>query len=107
MTDVSHRYPGEVRDSMSAVDLTLRCDERVVLIGPSGAGKSTLLSLLDVRLRGFRGGAIELSNELRAHRAPPRNERAKVGFVYQDFALVERTMLSKSSIHESQYQAPK
>ncbi len=96
LTGVFHRYPGEVRDSISAIDLTLRSGERVALIGPSGAGKSTLLSLLDGRLRGFRGGAIVLSNALDARRAPPRNERAKVGFIFQEFALVERASVREN-----------
>lgn len=90
LSDARHRYPGELRDSISDVTVTLRRGESVALIGPSGAGKSTLLALLDGRLDNWTGKAQVLGQPLRPGRKPPRSLRSKVGFIFQEFALVER-----------------
>lgn len=43
---VSFRYPGQSRDAIHSLDLTIRHGDRLLLRGPSGAGKSTVLYLL-------------------------------------------------------------
>ncbi|POX64547.1 ABC transporter [Streptomyces sp. Ru62] len=44
--DVSHRYDGAPRDSLSGVSLRVRRGEIVALVGENGSGKSTLSRLL-------------------------------------------------------------
>lgn len=60
----------------------------VAVLGASGAGKSNLLSLLDGRLPVVDGavevGGICLSSSV------ARKARRKTGFIFQDFALVDR-----------------
>lgn len=76
-----------------ALDIdTLKIDagERVALIGPSGAGKSTLLRLIDGRLRNWSGNAAVLGETISSHKTPGRAFSRKIGFVFQEFALVER-----------------
>lgn len=99
LTAVSHRYPGERAGSLDGVDLVLRRGQRLALIGPSGAGKSTLLTLLDGRLRGWQGGAVVLAHPLCPRRPAPRALRAEVGFIFQEFALVEQTTVRQNVLN--------
>jgi len=90
ITGVSHCYPGDVHDALKTVDLAIESESSLTLIGPSGAGKSTLLTLLDGRLRRWSGAAVVLDRPLNPKKAPGRQQRADIGFIFQDFALVER-----------------
>jgi phosphonate transport system ATP-binding protein len=64
--------------------------ERVAVVGPSGSGKTTLLRLLNGSLRATSGEAWVLGEQLVAGRRRRREQRRRIGMVYQDFALVER-----------------
>lgn len=99
LTGVSHRYPNDEHNALTDVNLTIQASQSVALIGPSGAGKSTLLMLLDGRLRGWRGAAVVLNRPLDPRRAPTRQQRADVGFIFQEFALVERTTVQQNVLN--------
>ena len=58
--------------------------------GPSGAGKSSLLALIDGRLRHWQGEAKILERDLSPQRPPRREARVETGFIFQEFALVDR-----------------
>jgi putative ABC transport system ATP-binding protein len=79
------------REVLKGVSLDLHQGEMLVVRGPSGSGKTTLLAILGGMLLPT-SGEVWLGGEpisrLRDHqRAEVR--RAKVGFVFQDFGLVE------------------
>ena len=76
--------------------LTIGRGERVAIIGPSGAGKTTLLRLLNGYVQPNSGQVNILGNRMnldsvKRHRGyRTRAVRRQVGFVFQDFSLVER-----------------
>lgn len=46
LRDVSFRYPGADRDTLSHVNLTIHPGEKLAVVGRNGAGKTTLIKLL-------------------------------------------------------------
>lgn len=89
--DLNFAHPGGSVPALERVSLTISTGESVALLGPSGAGKTTLLALLDGRLHGWRGRVSVLGAPLDPDQPPPRASRPDTGFVFQEFALVERS----------------
>jgi putative ABC transport system ATP-binding protein len=79
------------REVIRGVSLDLHRGEMLLVRGPSGSGKTTLLAILGGMLLPTSGEVWlggEAISRLRDHqRAEIR--RAKVGFVFQDFGLIE------------------
>jgi phosphonate transport system ATP-binding protein len=99
LEEVSFAHPAAGLPALAQVTLAIPAGEAVALIGPSGAGKTTLLTLLDGRLRGWQGHAAVLGRALNPDRAPPRALRPDTGFVFQDFALVERSSARRNVLN--------
>lgn len=82
------------RPTVTAVDnvsLAVRSGELVGVAGPSGSGKSTLLELLAGLTRPDEGAVIHDGTALASlsDRALARHRLAAVGFVFQDFRLLD------------------
>ncbi len=99
LADVSHHYKGALQPSLTGLDFSVERGATVALIGPSGAGKSTLLALLDGRLKGWNGAVSVLGASLDAQTSPTRAERAKTGFIFQEFALIERASVARNVLN--------
>ncbi len=78
---------------LQPISLTIRADERVVLLGASGSGKTTLIKLCNGSLHPS-GGTIHW------HGLPlktlPRHERRSIGTFWQDLRLVEELSVAQN-----------
>ena len=81
--------PGGFR--LRVPDLAVAPGEAVAVVGPSGTGKTTLLDLL-AGIQPSQSGRIEVAGEevsALPDRARRRLRARRVGFVFQDFALLD------------------
>lgn len=80
------------RTILRGISLTIEAGEFVSITGPSGCGKSTLLSILGL-LQPPSSGEVFINNEpcvKKSSSARAKIRRNKLGFVFQDFALLGR-----------------
>lgn len=90
LSDVSKAYPRS-GDALRGVSFRLRKGEFAFLTGPSGAGKSTVLELIHFQTRPTEGEVqVSRYNSRRVRRRDIPALRRRVGFVFQDFKLLER-----------------
>ena len=99
LSETTHQHDAGDRASLGGVSLEITPGETVALLGPSGAGKTTLLALIDGRLRGWHGAANVLGRPLSPDRTQPGSERAEVGFIFQEFALVDRATVRQNVLN--------
>ncbi len=71
---------------LQPISLTLRADQRVVLLGASGAGKTTFLKLCNGALQP-EAGSIHWCGQ--PHQQLSRRQRRRLGTLWQDLRLVE------------------
>ena len=90
LRDVTVRYRPEGPAALDIDRLVIGRGERVAVIGPSGAGKTTLLRLINGYVQSEAGHVTVLGTEINAFTNRRRDVRRRVGFVFQDFNLIER-----------------
>lgn len=97
--DVSFSHSGADTPALEHLSLSVPVGEIVALLGPSGAGKTTCLTLLDGRLRDWQGRVSIFGNPLDPDCPPPKAHRPTTGFVFQEFALVERATVLRNVLN--------
>lgn len=99
LKNISHRYRDAARLTLDNVDLQINARERVALIGASGAGKSSLLALIDNRLTNWHGQAFVLQHPVAVGKKRSQQQRADVGFIFQEFALIDRASVLQNVLN--------
>ena len=87
---VRARYGGGGPPVLDIERLGLDRGERVAVIGPSGGGKTTLLRLVNGYVKPEAGHLVVLGQEINASSKRRRDIRRRVGFIFQNFNLIER-----------------
>ncbi|MFB6788287.1 thiol reductant ABC exporter subunit CydD [Streptomyces olivaceus] len=84
------RHPGQARDALAGVDLTLTRGRRVAVVGPSGSGKTTLAQVLLRFLDPDRGSCTLAGVDTRALAGD--DVRRLVGLCAQDAHLFDSSV---------------
>lgn len=90
LEDVSFRYEGSDRDTLSHVNLTIRPGEKVAIVGLNGAGKTTLVKLLCGFLDPTEGRVLLNGEDIRAFNR--REYYALFSAVFQSFSVMEASV---------------
>ncbi|MFF4800219.1 thiol reductant ABC exporter subunit CydD [Streptomyces sp. NPDC001351] len=84
------RYPGQDRDALDGLDLTLRQGRRIAVVGPSGSGKTTLAQVL-LRFLDRDAGSYTLAG-VDVHALDGDDVRRLVGLCAQDAHLFDSSV---------------
>lgn len=82
---LTKRYPGQDRDAVEALDLSIRRGEIVVFVGPSGCGKTTTMKMIN-RIIEPTAGRILIDGE-DVTKSDPDQLRRRIGYVIQQIGL--------------------
>ncbi|WP_067620166.1 ABC transporter ATP-binding protein [Alicyclobacillus acidiphilus] len=90
--------PGALVHALNGIDLAIELGEFVAIMGPSGSGKTTLLNIL-AGLDKPSGGQLVIDGEpvqALSGDALALFRRRKLGFVFQDFNLLDTLTLAEN-----------
>lgn len=93
---VTFRYPGQDRDAVHAVDLTLRAGEVVAIVGENGSGKTTLSKLVAGLYEPDDGTIRWDGTDVREWSAT--SLRSRISVIFQDYVRYALTALDNVAI---------
>ncbi len=94
--NIHFRYPGEGKEILRGVSLSIAPREVIGITGANGTGKSTLLSMMMGLLVPEQGRVTIDGHEI--WRIPPELLRARIGFVPQKGVIYEGTILENLTL---------
>ncbi len=90
LENVSYRYPGADKDTLTGINLTLHPGEKLAVVGLNGAGKTTLIKLICGFLDPTEGRILLDGKDIRAYNR--RDYYKMFSSVFQDFSLLAGTI---------------
>lgn len=90
LEDVSFRYPGAGRDTISHLDLTIAPGEKLAIVGLNGAGKTTLVKLVCGFLDPTGGRVLLNGQDIRQY--DRRDYYRLFAAVFQEFSVLPVTV---------------
>lgn len=90
LENVSYRYPGAEKDTLTGIDLTLAAGEKLAVVGLNGAGKTTLISLMCGFLDPTSGRVLLDGEDIKKYNR--RDYYKLFSAVFQNFSVLEATL---------------
>ena len=90
LQDVSFRYPGAEKDTLSHINLTIRPGEKLAIVGLNGAGKTTLIKLICGFLNPTKGKVLLNGTDIQTLNR--RDYYRLFSAVFQDFSVLDVTI---------------
>ncbi len=90
LENVSYRYPGADKDTLTGIDLTLHPGEKLAVVGLNGAGKTTLIKLICGFLDPTEGRVLLDGKDIREFNR--RDYYKMFSAVFQEFSLLAGTI---------------
>lgn len=90
LQDVSFRYPGMEKDTLSHINLTIQPGEKLAIVGLNGAGKTTLIKLMCGFLDPTEGKVLLNNVDIRTYNR--RDYYKLFSAVFQDFSVLDVTI---------------
>jgi len=90
LRNVTFRYPGAEKDTLTNVNLTIPAGEKLAIVGLNGAGKTTLVKLLCGLYDPTEGAVLLNGEDIRQFNRNDYYEHFSA--VFQQFALLDVTM---------------
>lgn len=90
LENVSFKYPGAEKETLSNINLTLHSGEKLAVVGLNGAGKTTLVKLICGFLDPTKGRVLLNGKDIRDYNRA--DYYTMVAAVFQDFSLLAGTL---------------
>ncbi len=95
--NVSFKYPGNVINTLTEINLEILYESKVGIIGSSGAGKSTFINLLLGLLKPTKGNILVDGKSIEENL---KNWQSTIGYVPQDIYLLDDTIKNNITFNE-------
>ncbi|MCL2363499.1 MAG: ABC transporter ATP-binding protein/permease [Defluviitaleaceae bacterium] len=90
LDNVSFRYPGAEKDTLTGINLTLQPGEKLAIVGLNGAGKTTLVKLICGLYDPTAGHVLLNGQDIRQYNR--RDYYKHFSSVFQDFSILPTTI---------------
>ena len=90
LKDVSFRYPGALKDTLTHINLTIKPGEKLAIVGLNGAGKTTLIKLICGFLDPTEGKVLLNNTDIQTLNR--RDYYKLFSAVFQDFSVLDVTI---------------